>query len=198
MSAWRLVAALSLLVGAYSLRYALPHVPLATTNVNFLVHHRALVVHAVSASFALLLGPWQLLDGLRRRYPRLHRVMGRAYAAFVLVAGLAALWMAPTASAGWVSSAGFGALAVGWLVTTSLGVVHILRRDVAAHRRWMLRSFALTTAAITLRLYLPLVLLFHWRFGVVYPVISWICWVPNFVAVEIWLRGIVGRRTVGS
>jgi hypothetical protein len=56
------------------------------------------------------------------------------------------------------------------------------------HRRWMIRSFALTAAAITLRMYLPLVFVFHWPFSIAYPAIAWLCWIPNVVAVEMYLR----------
>jgi hypothetical protein len=52
----------------------------------------------------------------------------------------------------------------------------------------MIRSFALTAAAITLRMYLPLVFVFHWPFSIAYSVIAWLCWIPNVVAVEMYLR----------
>jgi len=51
----------------------------------------------------------------------------------------------------------------------------------------MIRSFALTAAAITLRMYLPLVFLFHWPFSIGYPAIAWLCWIPNALAVEVYL-----------
>ena len=52
----------------------------------------------------------------------------------------------------------------------------------------MIHSFALTAAAITLRMYLPLVFVFHWPFQVAYPAIAWLCWIPNALAVEAYLR----------
>jgi len=161
----RLLAGLSVMLGGFSLRYVLPRVPFAVQSANFHSHLTALVVHAASAACALALGPWQFLAGWRGRWPRLHRYVGRTYVAVVTVAALAALWIAPTAAAGPVSSVGFAALAVAWLVTTSLGVARVLEDDIPAHRRWMMRSFALTAAAITLRVYLALTSLLNWSFA---------------------------------
>jgi hypothetical protein len=56
------------------------------------------------------------------------------------------------------------------------------------HRAWMIRSFALTFAAVTLRLYLPLHLLFQVHFDDAYRAISFLCWVPNLLVAELYLR----------
>jgi predicted membrane protein DUF2306 len=50
----------------------------------------------------------------------------------------------------------------------------------------MIRSYALTAAAITLRLYLPLIFVFHGSFSIAYPAIAWLCWIPNALAVELY------------
>ena len=52
----------------------------------------------------------------------------------------------------------------------------------------MIRSFALTAAAITLRMYLPLIFVFHWPFSVGYPAIAWLCWMANLLGAEVYLR----------
>jgi hypothetical protein len=58
--------------------------------------------------------------------------------------------------------------------------------DYVSHRAWMIRSYALCLAAVTLRLYLPLFGLAGLPFEVAYPAIAWLCWVPNLVVAE-WL-----------
>jgi len=73
------------------------------------------------------------------------------------------------------------------IVATGLAVKVNLRGDAIRHRRWMIRSYALTAAAITLRIYLPLVFVFHWPFSTAYPAIAWLCWIPNALAVELYL-----------
>ena len=85
-------------------------------------------------------------------------------------------------------SSGFITLGAAWIVATGLAVRFILRGDAIRHRRWMIRSFALTAAAITLRIYLPLIFVFHWSFSIAYPAIAWLCWIPKALAVEVYLR----------
>jgi hypothetical protein len=59
---------------------------------------------------------------------------------------------------------------------------------VAAHRRWMIRSYGVTLAAVTLRIYLPLSQAAGIPFGIAYPIISWLCWLPNLGLAEWRLR----------
>jgi hypothetical protein len=105
-----------------------------------------------------------------------------------LLGWCASLWITPHAQTGWIASAGFLALGAAWIAATGLAVRFILRGDALSHRRWMIRSFALTAAAITLRMYLPLVFVFHWPFSIAYPAVAWLCWIPNALAVEVYLR----------
>jgi uncharacterized membrane protein YozB (DUF420 family) len=70
-------------------------------------------------------------------------------------------------------------MALALLATTGLGLAAILRGDVARHRRWMLHSFALIFAAVTFRLWAPLLAFALGDFASAYPWIAWISWVPN-------------------
>jgi hypothetical protein len=63
----------------------------------------------------------------------------------------------------------------------------IRARDQQAHRAWMLRSYALTLAAVTLRLYIPIGVASGLAFESVYPTVAWACWVPNLMLVEWWI-----------
>ncbi|MBX2875107.1 MAG: DUF2306 domain-containing protein, partial [Saprospiraceae bacterium] len=61
----------------------------------------------------------------------------------------------------------------------------IKQRNIEAHREWMLRSYALTFAAVTLRLQLPLYMSFlDIDFLTSYRMVSWSCWVPNLLLIE--------------
>ncbi|TYC64205.1 DUF2306 domain-containing protein [Rhodobacterales bacterium] len=148
----------------------------------------ALYAHIGIAPIALMLMPFQFIGSLRVRRPRLHRWMGRVYAAAVLVSGLAGFELAFHSAAGPVATSGFALLAVLWLGTTAVAVVHALKRRFEAHRQWMLRSAALTFAAVTLRLYLGTSMALEMDFVVAYPVIAWLCWVPNTVLMEFYIR----------
>jgi uncharacterized membrane protein len=148
--------------------------------------HRALITtHAVAASVALLLGPLQFLDTLRADRPRLHRALGYLYLIpGVTVGGIAGFLLARHSFGGLVSHLGFGLLAVLWLFTGTMAVLAAKARRFAAHRTWMVRNFALTLAAVTLRLYLPLGFLSGSRFEDFYPAVAWLCWVPNLLVAE--------------
>ena len=58
----------------------------------------------------------------------------------------------------------------------------------------MIRSFALTFAAVMLRIYLPLAQVAGIPFDVSYPVISFLCWVPNLLVAELLLQRFRVRR----
>jgi uncharacterized membrane protein len=149
----------------------------------------ALYTHIGSAGLALLLSPVQLSARLRARAPRLHRTVGRVVVAGILVGGAAGAVLATTSPAGPIGTAGFGGLAVLWVAFAVLGVRAIRRGEVAAHRRWMLRAFAMTYAAVTLRLWLAvLVPVLGGDFLAAYAIVPFLCWVPNLVVVEMLLR----------
>jgi hypothetical protein len=149
-------------------------------------HHRPVVlaVHAIGGAIALLSGVWQIVRVPRRS----HRWIGLLYVVAVTVSGGASLVLVPTSEGGLPVASGFALLAVLWWATTGHGLVAGIRRDFAAHRRAMVRSFALTSAGVTLRLQLPLALVIGFEFSEAYPWIAWTCWVPNLVIAELWLR----------
>jgi hypothetical protein len=144
--------------------------------------------HVVFGGMALLLSPVQLSARLRARVPRVHRVIGRVVLGSIVVAGTAGFLLAGVNAAGPVGTAGFGALAVLWVGFALLGLRAIRRRDVVAHRRWMLRTFAMTYAAVTLRLWLVALIPLLGDFHSAYLLVPFLCWVPNLVVVELLLR----------
>lgn len=149
----------------------------------------AIRMHVFASLAALALGPLQFSERLRRARPRLHRIAGRLYLGIgVGVGGLSALYLSQHAHGGAIGRAGFALLALAWLYTGLQGYRAIRRGDVAAHREWMSRNFALTFAAVTLRLYLPLSVALGVPFDLAYPAIAWLCWVPNLVAVHLHRR----------
>lgn len=153
-------------------------------------------IHVVAGGIALVLGPFQFARSLRERRPRVHRMMGRVLVFAMLIAAAAGLTLAPVNSGGLVGTLGFGTLALLWGTFTVLGFAAIRRRDVATHRRWMIRAFALTYAAVTLRLWIPVLMLAQVPFGVpaenlfpnAYLLVPFLCWVPNLIVAEFIVR----------
>ena len=154
----------------------------------------AVAAHIAGGLLAMGLGPWQFNARFRARAINLHRWLGRGYVVAVLAGGVGGLVLAPMSQEGLVTHVGFGLLAVLWLSTTLLAYRSIRARDVDTHQRWMIRSFALTLAAVTLRIELPLQIAAGIPFHDAYQVVSWFCWVPNLVVAEwIVLRSDRGR-----
>jgi hypothetical protein len=146
-----------------------------------------LIVHGVVGALALVLGPFQFLERWRRSRPLWHRWTGRVYLACILISGLTGLWLAFYTPGGVAAQSGFFVLAVLWLLTGSLALRAVLVRDFVAHRAWMMRSYALTFGAVTLRIYLGLgVPLAGLPFNEVYAMAAWASWVINLLVVE-WL-----------
>ena len=159
-----------------------------------------LLAHFAGGGLALAVGPFQFLRSQRARRPALHRWLGRLYVAAIVAGGSAGLVLAFFSQGGAVAHAGFGLLAAAWLLTTTAAYLRIRRGDVAAHRQWMIRSFALTLAAVTLRIYLPASQAAGISFEAAYPVIAWACWLPNLVVAEWWFvpRARIGRPAVAA
>ena len=185
---WLIVALLCLAIAGYSAKYLLhpPRTPEQALGNPLGVPF--LVIHVAGAVTALLLGSLQFIPRLRRGAGPPHRWIGRVYVAGCLVGGTAGLVLAPGSFAGPVATAGFGSLAVLWVAVTLAGWRAAAQGRLAGHRRWMIRSWALTLAAVTLRFYLPVVQILDLPFVPWYRAISFLAWVPNLIAAELWLR----------
>jgi uncharacterized membrane protein len=189
-SLWALAAVLSLGVALFSYRLLVPNPPAVGDDVLANLMRRPwLPVHAGFAATALLVGPFQFLPRLRLRAPKLHRNIGKLYVIACLGAAPAGLLLAIGTDAGPIAQWGFGTLAVLWFAATAYAFWLATQRRIAEHRRWMIRSFAMTFAAVTLRLYLPIPPMFlHMSFIEGYRAISWISWTSNLLVAEVFLN----------
>ena len=170
-----------------------------------------LFVHAFAGGIALIIGPFQFLDGFRKRRPVVHRRIGRLYLVSILLGGLSAFIIAPGMISGLVGEVGLMSLAVLWLWTGWNAYRSIRNGDVKSHREWMTRSFALTFAAVTLRLWLGTLIAtqlpflqtryagdFDALFVEVYRVVMWLCWVPNLIIAEMIIQRRRSPQSVSS
>lgn len=142
--------------------------------------------HIILGGIALLTGWIQFSNKIRTKNLNFHRLVGRIYVAACLLSGLAALYLAYNATGGWIAQLGFSGLAISWLVATSKALLSIRQRKISEHQAWMIRSYALTFAAVTLRIWLPLSQIAQLEFIEAYQVIAWLCWLPNIIFAE-WL-----------
>jgi uncharacterized membrane protein len=182
------MAILSIAIAGVSARYFTfnPAVSAEILQARMATHDPWLFLHIGGGVVALAVGSFQFSRLLRTRYLNLHRWMGRIYLAAVAIGGVAAFRMALESFGGLPTHVGFGMLAVLWLATSAMAYLRVRERKVQAHREWMIRSFALTFAAVTLRIWLPLfAIALKVDILQAYDTISWLCWVPNLLVAQI-------------
>jgi uncharacterized membrane protein len=109
---------------------------------------RALLIpHTLGGVIALLAGPLQFSSRFRRRYLRFHRILGRIYVISVFVGGLTGIALA----AGRPGLPGTAMQASAWMVCTTAAFVTARNRQIARHRQWMVRSYAVTLTFVSSR-----------------------------------------------
>jgi hypothetical protein len=192
-----IVAVLAVMVGLYPVSYFVissdNHGVLQGKPAELLAsyfYRGSFYTHIFFGGIALLIGWVQFSKKIRARRLNLHRAIGKMYMMAVALSGIGGIVVAVFANGGMVSTAGFGLLALAWLFTDLQGYMTIRKLEIGKHRAWMIRNYALTFAAVTLRVYLPLAAgVLHWDFISSYRVISWLCWVPNLLVAEMLIRG---------
>lgn len=154
--------------------------------VGNIVWRTAFYIHILGGMLCIATGPVQLWRFVRERYPALHRVLGRVYVLAVLgIAAPSGLYMAFYANGGMPAGLGFIGMSVLWFYTTWKGVQTIRRGEVANHRVWMCRSFAMTFSAVTLRLWVPLLSLgTDLEPATIIVLTAWISWLFNMLVLE--------------
>jgi uncharacterized membrane protein len=184
-SLWGIMLVASAAIAAYGTTYFI-RMP---GNEHFARYIFPLRLHIAGGIGALLAGPWQFSEKLRARALNLHRWLGRFYLLEVALGSIAGFAMALVSEQGLPTHLGFGILAILWFVTGLQAYRLVRRGNIEAHRQWMIRNYALSLAAVTLRLYMPLMLaVLHWPFPRTYITVSWLCWVPNLLIAEWMVR----------
>ena len=159
--------------------------------------HTAFYTHVGSGSVALGIGWLQFLPKFRARNINRHRIIGKIYAIAILAfASTSGMVLAFNANEGLPAKLGFGCLAFAWFYTTLQAWLTIIKGNVLQHRTWVTRSYALTLAAVTLRIWLPLSAIAGLSFHQAYAAISWFCWVPNLLVAEWFVIPAVTKKFI--
>lgn len=114
-------------------------------------YYALLVTHVLFATVAMVTCCMQIWPWLRARHPGWHRRSGRVYVAAAVPAGLSALVIGAVSPFGPVAGASTLLMGSLWLAFTIVGFRMARQRRFAEHRRWMIRSFALTMSIILSR-----------------------------------------------
>jgi len=146
--------------------------------------------HVYSSIFVLLAGFTQFSEFLRRKYSKVHRMVGYSYIVLILlVASPSGLVMAYYANGGLVSQISFTTLAILWFIYTFKAFRFAQQKNWQMHKKFMLRSYALTLSAVSLRLF-KWIIVNIWELPPLdtYRVVSIAGWVINLVVIEIYLK----------
>ncbi|MBE5319545.1 DUF2306 domain-containing protein [Pedobacter sp. MR2016-19] len=184
---WILFATFALLIGLYPMIYFLIDRKFGLLNsksVELLSNtfwNIGFYTHIIFGGIALLIGWTQFSSKMRNRRMALHRKVGKVYVVAVLLSALAGIYIGFFATGGWISSAGFICLGIIWFYTTLKAYLHIKEGEVEKHQKMMVYSYAACFAAVTLRIWLPILTIIYGDFSKAYLVVAWLCWVPNLV-----------------
>ncbi len=155
--------------------------------VHFIHYKIAFYIHVSFSVFSLFAGFTQFSKTIRRKHPKIHRIFGWIYLISILLfAAPSGLIIGYYANGGFWSQLAFCLLAIGWFWFTLRAFWAIKQKDYQKHQIFMIRSFALTLSAITLRLWKYLIVLaFQPRPMDVYQIVAWLGWVLNLIIAEI-------------
>jgi len=168
------------------------------TDVDFLITKQHLIhldyyriafyIHIFSSLIVLASGVILFADFFLKKFPAGHRAAGKLYVLFVLLLSApSGLVLGLHANGGWLAQLSFVLLSPLWWMFTWKGYQTARQRNFKAHRIWMMRSFAITLSAISLRLY-------QWGANAfwfidpeqLYIFLSWWSWVGNLIFLEGW------------
>lgn len=172
--------------------------PAATLDAGFARHRALTLVHVLLGALFLGLATLQFIPSIRNKHLQLHRWAGRFLVALGLVIGTSALIMSYRMNIGGPNETAATTLfAIVFLICLIRAFVFIRRKEVARHREWMIRAYAVALGVATTR---PIVGMFfafrrltpHEFFGIAF----WLGFTTTWMAAELWID-YTRQRTVG-
>lgn len=156
-------------------------------------HRFLLLSHILTAMIACITGLFQFAGRLRDHWPQVHRTLGLIYVAAVVGSSIAAFPLALAWDAlppeqrtlFYPMSFSFALLALVWPCATLTAFRHARNRIFGRHREWMLRSYSLTFAFVTVRLF-SFVLLFITQNPLIALDAAVVSWPLNLLAAQ-WI-----------
>lgn len=160
---------------------------------GFAAHPLLTLIHIIPGLLFMLLAPLQFIRKLRTSYPKLHHFIGYTVLVSGLIIGSTALIMGFTmAIGGLIETLAITVYGTAFLFSLSKAYLHIIKREIALHREWMIRALAIGLAVSTTR---PVVGTFFglsrftgWTVQQYFGVAFWIAFTLHIIVAEIWIR----------
>ncbi|MDJ1501624.1 DUF2306 domain-containing protein [Xanthocytophaga agilis] len=182
-----LICVLALLIGTYPIIYVFVDHKNTFLNskssevLDNIAWKSTFFAHIIFGGISLFIGWRQFGPKFRHKHLNLHRIIGKVYVMSVIISSIAGIYIGFYANGSAVSATGFIFLGIIWLITTLTAVVQIRRGHIQNHQQLMTYSFACAFAAVTLRLWYPLLVKITEDPSFSYMVVAWLCWVPNLI-----------------
>ncbi|MEY8760450.1 DUF2306 domain-containing protein [Chryseobacterium tongliaoense] len=189
-----IICVFALMIGAYPLIYVFvdhqhtflsSKIPEVLHNMTWRV---SFFSHIIFGGLALFIGWRQFGNKFRNKRPVVHKVIGKIYVFSAVISSISSIYLGFYANGGLISSLGFICLGVIWLYTTVFAVLKIKKGNIQLHQRLMIYSYACAFAAVTLRLWYPLLKSWIGDPDHAYLAVAWLCWIPNLI-----VAGLINR-----
>lgn len=152
-------------------------------------------LHVFFGAVSIIVGWAQFVDSWRQKQPIGHRWLGRVYVGSVMISAPAVFIVGSHSTGGAIAAAGFSGLALFWIASTASAVTAIRGspRQLVGHQKAMILSYAMTLSAVSIRIYLGIIIGATGDPALALQIGSWLCWLPHLVPVYIlWRR--IDRR----
>ena len=198
---WILIVILAITIGLYPSIYFLIDRKFGLLNSKSdellanIFWNMSFYTHIIFGGIALLIGWTQFSARIRSNNLNIHKQIGKIYLIAVILSSIAGIYIGFFATGGLISSLGFISLGIIWFYTTLKAYLYIKHKQIVQHQRMMIYSYAACFAAVTLRLWLPLLTMLYGDFVKAYVIVAWLCWIPNMIVASIIAKKIEIRKT---
>ena len=199
-ASWRLVAIFSVFISTYPILYLVKGkefgllLSKAKDVLSDSLWNIGFYGHIIFGGIALAIGWIQFNEKWRKKNIDLHRKIGKTYVITVLISGICGVFIGYFATGGIISSVGFMALGLTWLSTTVGSFIAVKNGNIHRHQVLMIYSYAACFAAVTLRIWLPLLIASIGEFLPAYRIVAWLCWIPNLIVAYFIVKGITTKK----
>ncbi|MEO8516809.1 MAG: DUF2306 domain-containing protein [Flavobacterium sp.] len=185
-----LIALLSILISCYAFSYLLNF---QNKSYSFLSQksqelvknvfwHVGFYMHIGFSGIALSIGWTGFIKRLRiGKFKKTHQFLGKIYVFTTFLGSVSGICIGFFAEGGPIAKIGFISLGIIWFSTTYLGYKSIRKRNITDHQTMMLYSYSLCFAAVTLRIWFPILQNYFEEFNSAYRIVAWLCWIPNLL-----------------
>ena len=149
------------------------------------LYNACFYIHIAAGSICILTALIQFSRYILKKSKAIHRISGKIYVMVVLVLGApTGLYMAFFAKGSFWERSLFLFMAAWWFITTLYGLTTIQKRNIVAHKIWMMRSYAMAMTAVTFRVYHIAFYLLGWGHLENYEISLWISVIGNMLLAE--------------